>query len=141
MIEIPAKVLRTQGDTAWVVPDSPRSCGACGGKGCGSTVFSKLFHGDDQSYPVENPVNALPGEMVVVAVADGALLKASLSAYLVPMILLLSGALLGARFGDIAAAVGAALGLAVSLIWLRGRRAAGPPRIIRVGAVACGARN
>lgn len=141
MIEIPARVVRTQDATAWVVAVAPTSCGACGGNGCGSSIFSRVFHGSEQEYPVDNPIAARAGENVVVGVPDGSIFKATLAAYLVPLLLLLLGAILGARFGDAAAVGGGALGLVGAYFWMRRQESAARPAILRQGESHCSSRN
>lgn len=137
MIETPARILRTDGATAWVTAEAPTSCGACGGKGCGSSVFTRLLHRDEPEYAVDNLIGAQAGEAVVVGVADGAVFKAALAAYLVPLALLMAGAMLGARFGEIQSVLGASLGMLLAVIWLRRRRAGARPAVLRRGEASC----
>jgi len=142
MIEIPAKVTRVEGEVAWVSTNAPTSCGACGGKGCGSSVFARLLHRDEPEYQVGNRVAARVGEDVVVGIPDGALLKATLTGYLVPLALVVLGAMVAARWGDVGAAAGAGVGLLLALAWLRHARTRAEPTILRVGGPGhCGARN
>jgi sigma-E factor negative regulatory protein RseC len=141
MIETPARVVRVDGGTAWVCAESPSACGACGGKGCGASLYTKLLHPREPEYAVANSIDARPGEPVVVGIEDGALFKAALAAYIVPLALLLLGALLGSRQGDLAAVLGALAGLVLAVVWLRRRRAGGGPVILRRGTVACGTRH
>lgn len=141
MIETPARVVRVDGGTAWVCAESPSTCGACGGKGCGASLYARLLHPREPEYAVANPIDARPGEPVVVGIEDGALFKAALAAYVVPLALLLLGALLGSRQGDLAAVLGALAGLALAVVWLRRRRSGGGPVILRRGTVACGTRH
>jgi positive regulator of sigma E activity len=75
--------------------------------------------------------------MVVVGIEDGALLRAAVSGYLVPLLLLLLGALLGGVWGEPQAVVGGAAGLLVAAIWLRRRRAMPSPVILRRGSTGC----
>jgi sigma-E factor negative regulatory protein RseC len=42
---------------------------------------------------VLNPIEARPGEQVIIGLREGALLKASFSAYLLPLVCMLSGAI------------------------------------------------
>jgi len=141
MIETPARVVRVDGEIAWVCPDAPSSCGACGGKGCGSSVFVRLLHPLQPEYAVVNPIAAAAGETVVVGIEEGSLLRAATLAYLVPLVFLLVGAVLGSRFGDLYAAGGALAGMVVAVFWLRGRRAAPSPAILRRGTVSCSTRQ
>lgn len=134
MIENPARVMRIEGGTAWVRSESPSSCGACGGKGCGNSLYAKVLHPREPEYPVDNPIGAEIGEAVVIGIEDGAVFRAVLSGYLIPLVLLLAGAMLGSRWGDGYAAAGALAGLVLSALWLRGRRTTGSvPVILRRG--------
>lgn len=148
MIETPARVVRVDGACAWVVSEAPSSCGACGGKGCGSSVFNRLWHPDNPEFQVDNPIDASPGEAVVVGLPEGALLRASGAAYVVPLAALLLGAGLGQVMGrmsgadgsgELAAALGGLTGLLLAGLWLKRRRPgqAGDPVILRRGTTAC----
>lgn len=141
MIETAARVTRREGETAWVRAESPSGCAACGGKGCGASLFVRLLHPHAPEYAVANPIGAEAGEPVVVGIADGDLLKAAAAAYLAPLALLLLGAVLGAQWGDGAALAGALAGLLVAVFWLRRRRGGRQPVILRRGSpLACSAR-
>lgn len=142
MIEIPAKVVRVEGEIAWVSTSAPTSCGACGGKGCGSSVFARLLHRHEPEYPVGNRVAACAGDDVVVGLPDGVLLMATFSGYLVPLALVVLGAMVAARWGDVGAVAGAGAGLLLALVWLRRARARVEPTILRVGEPShCASRN
>lgn len=147
MIETPARVIRVDGPSAWVVSEAPTSCGACGGKGCGSSVFNRIWHPDDAEYPVRNPIDAQPGEAVVVGLPDGSLLRAVTAAYGVPLLALMLGAALGrlaggSLSGELAAILGGLTGLLLAGLWLRNRRqeSSGEPVILRRGTTACAGR-
>lgn len=140
MIETPARVTRLDGASAWVVSEAPASCGACGGKGCGSSVFSRLWHPEHPEYPVRNPIGAQPGDAVTVGLPDGALLRASGAAYLLPVGALVLGAVLGQWLGgEPAGALGGLLGLLLAGLGLRLRRPdrGAEPVILRRGAAGC----
>lgn len=137
MIETPARVMRVEGDTAWVRVESPSSCGACGGKGCGSSLYARLLHPREPEYPVANPIAAEAGEAVVVGIEDGAVLRGVARVYGVPLLLLLLGAMLGARWGDLGAVIGGIGGLSLAAVWLRRQRSASMPTILRRGTPAC----
>jgi sigma-E factor negative regulatory protein RseC len=152
LIETPARVKRTDGASAWVISEAPASCGACGGKGCGSSVFNRLWHPDNPEFQVNNPIGATPGEAVVVGLPEGALLQASGAAYLVPLLALLLGAGLGQvlgqmlggkESGELAAVLGGLTGLLVAGFWLKSRHAgqAGDPVILRRGSTECAGRH
>ncbi|MDD5389200.1 MAG: SoxR reducing system RseC family protein [Gallionellaceae bacterium] len=142
MIETPARVTRLEGDSAWVVSAAPSSCGACGGKGCGSSLFARVLHADEPEYRVENPIGAAVGESVVVGLPDGALLGAALSGYLVPLMLLLLGAGAGQHFaGELGAVAGGLLGLVLAALYLKRRSApVSYPVVLRRGETSCASR-
>lgn len=120
MIESPARIRRTEGETAWVVSEAPSSCGACAGKGCGSSVFARFWHADLAEYPVANPIGAAAGDAVVVGLPDGALLHAALTSYGLPLVLLLLGAGIGGTiFGEPGAIGGGLSGLILAALWLK----------------------
>ncbi len=138
MIETTARVTRLQGQTAWVKVEAPASCGACGGKGCGSALYARLLNPREPEYPVDNPIAAQPGDLVVIGIEDGAILKAAARGYLLPLGLVVLGAVVGSQWGEGAAVVGAVLGL--TLAWMRLRRGhrAAMPVILRQTASGCG---
>ena len=141
MIEITARVMRLEGNTAWVRVESPTSCGACAGKGCGSSVFARLLHAKEPEYPIENRIGVRSGEAVVLGIEDGAILKAVSAGYMLPLVLLLVGALFGSAAGDLGAALGALAGLGLSVYWLRRRKQVAAPVMLRQGEAVCSSRN
>jgi sigma-E factor negative regulatory protein RseC len=124
LIETPAQVTRVEGETAWVTSKAPSSCGACGGKGCGSSLFSRVWHPDEPEYRVDNPIGAEVGEPVVVGLPDGALLRAALASYGKPLLLVLTGAGIGNfLFGEPGSILGGLFGLGLAAILLKLHRA------------------
>jgi len=120
VIESPARIRRTEGDTAWVISEAPASCGACHGKGCGSSVFARFWHADAAEYPVENHIGAQAGDAVIVGLPEGALLHAALASYIFPLFSLLGCAALGVTFGgEPGAMIGGLFGLLAAALWLR----------------------
>lgn len=134
MNETPARVVRTEGEVAWVQVEAPASCGACGGRGCGSgTVFGQLFNPRPSEYLVQNRIGAAVGEAVVVGVAEGEVLRSVFRSYILPLVLLLFGAILGMELGGEPWAIaGAVAGLVLGGWFLRGARGS-QPMILRRG--------
>ena len=99
MIESPARITRVEGATAWVVSEAPSSCGACGGKGCGSSLFARMTNPREPEFRVDNPIAAQAGELVVLGVPEGTLLRAALVSYIAPLVLLIGGAGMGQYLG------------------------------------------
>ena len=140
MLETRARVISVQSDHAVVETFQQAGCGHCSTSGgCGSNTLSKLFcSSKPRSFLVSNPIAAVPGEEVIVALPEGALLRGVSVGYLLPLSGLLLGAWLGAgmsnepRASDLIAAFCAVVGLAIGL--LLGRRLArsnGRPYISR----------
>jgi sigma-E factor negative regulatory protein RseC len=138
LIESPARIRRIEGDTAWVVSEAPSSCGACAGKGCGSSVFARFWHAEEAEYPVANPIGAETGEAVVIGLPDGALLHAALASYGVALLMLFCCAGLGTYFfGEPGAIIGGLSGVALTALWLKLRRSPKhEPVILRRGTAS-----
>ena len=97
MIETQAKVVRTDGDVAYVEAQNSSGCSGCGsGKQCGTALLSQIFGGSKREFRVLNAVGARVGDSVVIGLEEGALLKGSLTMYLLPLVLLFTGAIGGA---------------------------------------------
>lgn len=96
MVEGIAHVVAVDGAVAWLVPEQTTSCGgcasasACGAKGIGTTA-SRL---EARRFQLVNDIGLRVGERVVVGIRENALLKASITAYAIPLAtLLIAGAL------------------------------------------------
>ena len=91
MTEGVAQVVELDGNMAWLVPESGSSCGgcssatACGSKGIG-TVSSRL---EARRFQLVNDFGLRVGERVVVGIRENALLRASITAYVIPLATLL----------------------------------------------------
>lgn len=139
-----ARVVRLDGEVAWLEPEPGTSCGgcaaavACGAKGVG-TVASRL---EARRFvllqPVSEPRLRL-GERVVVGVDQAAFLKGSLAAYALPMLCLLATGLTAqACFGSdgltlLACLVGLVLGFVLAALLARRLATRGDisPRFLR----------
>jgi sigma-E factor negative regulatory protein RseC len=129
MIEELGTVVDLQGDLARVRTERHRACGGCAADGaCGTSLADRLLGRRPVVLLARNPLGALPGERVVVGVTERGLLVAALAVYLVPLLGLLCGALLGdwagARLapaaGDRWPLFGGFGGFLLALSWLRG---------------------
>jgi sigma-E factor negative regulatory protein RseC len=114
--ESEAVVTRVEGDYAWV--DVAAACDSCGGSGgCGLS--------DGKGKPqqrLRNDVGAQVGEQVVLSVPDGAVLRAALYCYLLPLVMVFALAAGGMAIANEPGAVfGALSGLVLG--WLAMRRA------------------
>lgn len=119
MIEGIAHVVAIEGAMVWLEPEQSGSCGscassaACGTKGIG-TAASKL---EARRFRIENPANLVVGERVVIGIRENSLLKAAITAYVIPLAtLLLAGVLAEWAFGsDLATMAAVIVGLVIGL--------------------------
>ncbi|MGB5833599.1 MAG: SoxR reducing system RseC family protein [Thiohalocapsa sp.] len=121
MIEQQADVMAVAEGSALVDVQRQSSCAACvTGSQCGTSVVAKLFgNGDATRLRVVDHIGLAPGERVVIGIRNQTLVRASLTAYLLPLIGLIgaAGAADQAGVGDTGSALGALVGLLLGL-WL-----------------------
>jgi sigma-E factor negative regulatory protein RseC len=133
VIEERGLILSLEGDMAWVETQRTSACGSCDAEqGCGTALLAKSLGNRAVQVRAENPLQAQPGEQVVLGLDEAAFVKASLALYLIPMLGLLLGAglgLTGARHwlgsgSELASILSGTLGLMLGLLWGRrfGRR-------------------
>lgn len=119
MTETTGTVSAIEGDYA-IVKTGEGGCGRCHEKGgCGGANIGQMFCAAPKTWRVLNPRGAAVGEQVRIAVGDGAVSSAAMLIYLLPLLLLVGGALLGtvlaAELGGIAGAVS---GLVLAWRWV-----------------------
>jgi sigma-E factor negative regulatory protein RseC len=124
MIEESARVVRVEEGYAIVETPQRAACGSCqNAESCSTSVLSGLFKRRSNRLKVLNPIEARPGEQVIIGLREGALLKASFSAYLLPLVCMLSSAIVvhqlsqgfSSRLGELPTIVGGLLGLVIGL--------------------------
>lgn len=123
LVEGIAQVVALEGDMVWLVPESGSSCGgcasaaACGSKGIG-TVASRL---EARRFQLANDAGLRIGERVVVGIRQNTLLKASITAYAIPLVTLLTAGTLAqwAAGSDIITMIAMLAGLALGLVLAR----------------------
>jgi sigma-E factor negative regulatory protein RseC len=132
MLETRAIIMQVEGRYALVQASRANGCELCNGKGCGTSKLSQLFCGKPRRFQVDNPINAVVGDEVIISIAEGAILRGVGVVYLLPLVLLVMGALPGSfwiaqpeqREGY--AALGALLGLVAGFViakWVSMRQA------------------
>jgi sigma-E factor negative regulatory protein RseC len=126
MIEEQAIVVELQGERALLEIERSRPCGICGAtRGCGLSIWGRFFSRRSNKFSAANQIDAKVGDRVVVGVEEGALFSSAMISYVLPLSLLLGGALLGASFAtitparDLCAAVGAFVGLFAGLLLVK----------------------
>lgn len=130
MIEESGIVVSIEGPYAYVETERRSTCGGCAAHGaCGTSLIERFFGRHAIRVRALNQAQAAVGERVVVGISEQGLLSASFAVYLAPLVGLVGGALAGdglfggfsaGRYADAAALVGALLGFALALFWLRG---------------------
>jgi sigma-E factor negative regulatory protein RseC len=135
LLEQHAVVTRVEPGAAWVEAREPSGCGTCGGNGCSTRQLAEMFRPKARGFRVEDPLGVKPGEMVWVGYPAGSVWHGALSAYGLPLVLVLLGGLLGqlGTGGDGGASLGAGLGLLLGLLGLVffGRKYGSVPVILR----------
>lgn len=126
MVEEQAIVISTDQDQTSLEILRNKPCGLCGQiRGCGLSFWGKLFAHRPNTFKAKNLIKAQVGDVVVVGVEENALLMSSMVVYGIPLLLLLIGAFLGSFLAttadvDSGTALGAAVGLLLGFIWLKG---------------------
>ncbi len=132
-------MLETRGDVAWVETQRQSTCGSCAAnKGCGTALLGQVFGARRARLRVLNRIGAQPGDTVIVGLAEQALVRGSLTVYLLPLLGLMGGAIAGVWLAETlawSAVDGVSVlcgvgGLAFGLLWVRRQavRMANDPR-------------
>ncbi len=127
LVEGIARVVEVDGTLAWLVPEQTGGCGscassgACGAKGIG-TIESRL---EMRRFSMINRSGMVVGERVVVGIAQNALVKASLTVYVLPLAIAFAAGLSAqALYGsDFVTMISMAAGLVLGFVgtWLGSR--------------------
>ncbi len=89
MIEDSATVVAVDDNFAWVESERASSCNSCAAnKGCGTATLQKVMGQKRTQLKAINQAKARVGERVVIGLQEQALLKGSLYAYILPLLLL-----------------------------------------------------
>ncbi len=119
MIETTARVVSADNGTILVEPENESGCGGCKSRSaCGVSGLGKYFSGNRKAIEVHCDAGVRPGDELQLSMSEGDMLKSGLLAYLLPSVLALIGAGVGASLdiGDVGAVLGAALGVAAGLL-------------------------
>ncbi len=96
MIEERGTVVAVEEGFVWLETQRRSSCGGCQASGsCGAATLAKLWPDRRNRARALSEPGLRPGDEVIVGLAEGALLRGALLVYLLPLALLLAGALLG----------------------------------------------
>jgi sigma-E factor negative regulatory protein RseC len=124
MSETKGTVVALDGEYAIVRTDDNGGCGRCHESGgCGSANLGRMFCGTPSTWRVLNLRGASVGEQVRVAVVDGAVTAGAALVYVLPLVLLFAGALVGAAlYSEAGSIVGSIAGLVAAWRWIADRQ-------------------
>jgi sigma-E factor negative regulatory protein RseC len=128
MIEENAVVVAVAPDVVWVETRARSACPSCSSSSaCGTSALSGLFRGRTNRIRISDGVGVEVGDSVVIGISEGALTRASLLVYLLPLVLfaLCAYAARLADGGEGVSAFAGALGLFFGM--LTARRLIGTP--------------
>ena len=127
MIEETAWVVGQEGDHIWVEAERKSTCGQCAAsKGCGTGALATVLGRRPMRMRARNTIDAHVGDQVVIGLQESALIKGSIAVYLLPLVALMVGALigqglapqLGVASADKAGIVSGMMGLGLGFLWL-----------------------
>jgi sigma-E factor negative regulatory protein RseC len=103
------------------------ACGLCGKtRGCGNSIWGKLFAHQSTSFKAQNPIKAKVGDSVVVGINERALLKSALLLYIAPLVTMMIGAILMnvLMHNNAGSMLGSLIGLILGFVWVKGHTTA-----------------
>jgi len=128
MLEENARVVQVDAGDVWVETQRRSTCSGCAAaNGCGTGLLSRVL---GRRNPVMRVVagerdRLKPGDEVIIGIEESALLQASVAVYLVPLVLMLGGALAGVYAreqglvdGEWLSILAAVSGFGIGLQWL-----------------------
>ena len=123
MIEQRAQVIEVGEGYALVEVARMTTCAACSAKpACGTSVLAKVVGNRHRRMLVLSDLPLRAGDEVVVGIAESALVRGSFAVYIVPLVLMLAGAMMGdltfSETGEALTVLLGGVGLVLGLVWL-----------------------
>lgn len=141
MLEETARVIDVMDGMLTAETESRSGCSHCSTSSCTTSVVSKLFGIRRNRLVMENSLHAKPGDQVVIGIPNELLVRASVMAYLLPLVAMLVVTAIGDTLGmnEILLSLLALAGLAMGFFIVRWaiRRGASQrysPRLLRIVA-------
>ncbi len=141
MLEETARVVEVHDGVLVAETQSRSGCSHCSTSSCTTSVVAKLFGVRRNRLLLDNSLGARPGDQVVIGIPDRLLVRASLTAYLLPLVVMLVITALGDMVGlnELLLSLLALGGLVVGLFTVRRVSRAGTsqhdqPRLLRIVA-------
>ena len=140
MLEQEATVIEAGQHRLLVETIARSSCAHCSSNQCSTSVIAGLFGLRRNLLQIENTLQAKPGDQVMIGIPDRVLVRASLWAYLLPLVTMLAAAItaLALGLGSSSQALFALAGLVSGLVCVnratrsRQRRRSFDPVLLRV---------
>lgn len=96
MIEQTVVIIAIEDQDAWVESLPQTGCERCdAGEGCGGGIFARIFGNKQFQLKIPNLLNAGLHEKVVIGISENAITSGSILLYLLPLMGLFTGAVLG----------------------------------------------
>ena len=141
MLEETAQVIEVKDGLLIAETESRSGCNHCSSNSCTTSVVAKLFGVKRNRLVLENSIDARPGDQVLIGIPDQLLVRASLTAYLLPLTVMLLVTALGDLAGidelflSLLALAGLAMGfLTVRWVSRNGSPQRYEPRLLRIVA-------
>ena len=95
MLEEVATVVKANPEHLWVETESRSSCSHCSSSGCSTSTVAKLFGIKRNRLQLDNTLGAKAGQQVVIGIPDDLLVRASLWAYMMPLLTMVIATIAG----------------------------------------------
>jgi sigma-E factor negative regulatory protein RseC len=122
MIEGRAVVTKAQEEYVWVEAQRQSECRYCGFEGCDSAVLAEVLGKQPMRVRVLTQIPLCEGDEVIIGISENTLVKISLIVYLILLLSMLFGAILGdalfSESGEGVAMLLGVLGCVAGFVWL-----------------------
>lgn len=122
MIEETASVIDTRDGLALLETQRKSACQSCSVQsGCGTSTLAKVVGRRSSQIVVDNTLGVKPGEQVVVAIEESALVQGSFLVYLLPLVIMLAAGVFAERVfeSELITIISALAGLFISVFLVR----------------------
>jgi sigma-E factor negative regulatory protein RseC len=124
MIEEEAIVIKASKENVTLEVVRSKPCGLCGQvRGCGNSIWGKIFSHRTGYIETHNHLNAKLGDVVILGIDETLMLKSSLMLYGVPLLLMFLGMVMANTFAkettELYALLGAVLGLFLGVVLIK----------------------
>ncbi len=124
MIEEEAIVIKASKENVTLEVVRSKPCGLCGQvRGCGNSIWGKIFSHRTGYIETRNHLNAKLGDVVILGIDETLMLKSSLMLYGVPLMLMFLGMVMGNTFAkettELYVLLGAVMGLFLGVVLIK----------------------